>query len=278
MNAKDLMKKRFVSIGKNSTLAEFMGKVYNNYIDTERDAVVMSNGKYYGMTSKRFLTKTKLNPQKMKVEKITERVPVLNGEEDIVEVARLMFASDRQILPVIDRGKVIGIVKGIDVVEQINNIKDLRNLEVGEIATTHPITIEENDRIGKAVEMMREHHISRLPIVDKNNKLLNIVSLRDVIHHYLFQNLSKSERRAKRGKTNAKQFDAKEMDARALPIKNLATPVIITVEEEAKVKKVIGLLRKYNISSIVVTRFREPVGILTIRDLLKLLLREQITY
>lgn len=278
MNAKDLMKKRFVSVSKNSTLAEFMGKVYKNYIDTERDAVVMSNGKYYGMTSKRFLIKSKIDPQTMKVEKITEKVPVLTGNEDIVEIARLMFTSDRQTLPVIKNKKVIGIVKAIDVVEQINNMKDLRRLEVGEIGTSHVITIEENDRIGKAVEIIKENRISRLPVVDTNGKLLNIISLRDIIHHFLFFNLSKSERRGKEPRKSIKTFNPKENNARALPVKNLATPIIISETEETKVGKVIDDLRKFNISSIVVTRFKEPVGIITIRDLLKLLLREQITY
>ena len=278
MNAKDLMQKRYVSVDKKDSIAKFMGHVYKNYKETYREAVVLNKGTYYGMTSKRHLAKTKIDPQTMKVEKITDRVPKLSGNEDIVEVARLMYTSDRQILPVLENGHVIGVVRAIDIVEQITNMKDLRNLEVGEIATSHPITIEENDRIGKAVEMMREHGFSRLPVVDSNGKLLNIISLRDVIHHFLFMNLSKSERGARHRRTNSKQFDPKEFDARALPIKNLATPIVITVVEETKIKKVIERMREFNISSIIVERFKEPIGIITIRDLLRLLLREQITY
>lgn len=278
MNASDLIKKRFISVDRKDTIAKFMGKVYKNYIDTERDAVVLDKGKYCGMTSKRFLIKSKIDPQEMKVEKITEKTPVLSGKEDIIEVARLMFTSDRQILPVIRNKTAIGIVKAIDVIEQIKNMPDLRNLELGEIATTHPITINENERIGKAVEIIRENNISRIPVVDEKGKVINIVSLRDIIHKYLFFMQKKSERRGPQQKTRTRGFNANGFETHALPVKDLATPIIITEKEETKVRKAIDDLRRFNISSIVVTRFNEPVGIVTIRDLLKLLLREQITY
>ena len=272
------MKKRFIAVDKKDTIAKFMGSVYKSYKETYRDAVVLDKGKYYGMTSKRFLMKSKIDPQEMKVEKITENVPVLKGNEDIVNIARLLFTSDRQVLPVVRNKVVVGIVRAIDVVEQIEEMPDLRNLEMGEIATTHPVTMHENDRTGKAVEIMREKGISRIPIVDDKGKILNIISLRDIIHHYLFFMQPKSERRGTYQKLRTREFDSKRFDVHALPVKNLATPVIVTEKEETKVAKVIDDLRKFNISSIVVTRFDEPIGIVTIRDLLKLLLREQITY
>ena len=272
MKTSELMKKEFVSLDKNDTVAEFLGKISG---EKARDAVVLENGKFFGMTSKKLLIRSRFDPHQMKVSKITENSPCLKGDEDIVEIARLMFTADRQILPVVEDGRVIGIVKAIDVIEQIRNMPDLSKIRLGEIATRKLITIGEDEGIGKAVKLMDYNKIGRVPIIDKKGDVTGLISFRDVEHHILA--LHKGDRGSPQ-KSKTAAFGPKDFDVHAMPVSSLSKPRPITEPEEATVAKAIDDLRRLNISSIIVVKKSAPIGIVTVRDFIKLLIREQSNY
>ena len=272
MKTSELMKKEFVVLDKNATIAEFLGKIRE---EKARDAVVLDKEKFFGMTSKRLLIRSRFDPHQMKISKITEHCPCLKGDEDIVEIARLMFTADRQVLPVIKNDKVIGIVKAIDVIEQIKNMPELSKTKIGNIATRKLITINEDEGIGKAVKLMADNKIGRIPIINKKGEVTGLISFRDVEHHILA--LHKTDRGSPlKSKTAA--FGPKDFDVHAMPVSSLSKPRPITEPEEATVAKAIDDLRRQNISSIIVERNKEPVGIVTVRDFIKLLIREQSNY
>lgn len=90
-------------------------------------------------------------------------------------------------LPVIDdENKVIGIVTTTDI--GYNLIRDKYTLEttIGDVMTKDVITIHEDASILEAIKKMdisgkKEEIINQLPVVDKNNKLVGIISDGDII-------------------------------------------------------------------------------------------------
>ncbi len=46
----------------------------------------------------------------------------------------------------------------------------------------HPTTVTPDATLGMAASLMKEHHISGLPVVDEENKLQGIISLGQVVH------------------------------------------------------------------------------------------------
>jgi CBS domain-containing protein len=273
MIAKDIITTDYAKIDKNAAISELIGELIRT---KQKAAVVFDKNKYIGITTKRLLLKTKIDPAKLKVNKVIEKVPTLTGKEDLTEAARLLYTADAPILPIIEKGQVIGIIKSIDV---INNLpQEEKNKKVNQIMTLTPITIKENDRTGKAIEIMRENKVSRIPIVDDKGDLLSITSITDFIekHHIMLQ--GKAEQGVKStGAAGSTGFSGEHKDMHAFPIKNITSPITITGKESDSVSNVINTMNEFNISSLVIVKENKPVGIVTIRDLLKLFIKDRLT-
>jgi len=278
MLTKEVLSKDYISIDKNETVSRLIGCLI---IKNQRAAVVFDNKKYFGITTKRLLLKTKFDPAKLKVAKVTAKAPALTGEEDISEAARLLYTSDSPILPIIAKKGVIGIVRNIDLINQLKNTK-LKNKKIKELMSLKPITVKENDRTGKAIEIMREKKVSRLPIVDNKGELFSITSVTDILQQYHLRQQGKSERGSRDASNNffkqGKGFAGTRTDLHAYPIKNLTSPITITGKESDSVSNVINKMNEFNISSLVIIKDKKPVGIVTVRDLLKLFMKEKITF
>ncbi|MBD3249328.1 CBS domain-containing protein [Candidatus Woesearchaeota archaeon] len=278
MKADELKKEVFVGLDRSASISELIGGLKAMH---DKNAVVFDSGKYIGVTSRRFLLKSKLDPSESKVYKVVKHVPVLKGDEDIKEVARLMFAADVHILPLIKDEKVVGVVDMGDVIRQLKNTED-GNKHVTDIMTPEPIVLYEDDRLGKAVQVMRENGVDRLPIVDDNGKLMSIITFTDLVEKYILKhgNSDSGEREGVSGKSgnSSKAFDGQKTDMIGMPVKAFESQVIVTASKLDVVDTIIDKMDKYDISSVVLVEDDKPIGIVTTRDLLKLFLKDEISY
>lgn len=278
MKSKEVMSRNYVKADMKDSLSKLLGKLK---LKKEKSALIFDGKKYKGIFSKHRMIKSKLDPVKLNAGKMLKHVPSLNGDEDLKETARLLLTANCPMLPVVEKGKVLGVVKAVDVVDNL----DAKNKKkkVMDVATTELIVVHENDRTGKAIELMDEYAIDRLPIVDDKGELLNIVSLTDMMEHYFIMLQSKTETRGRgaltmTGPRTIRAFRSKRPDLRGFPIKNFATPVIITATENETIGNVIREMKKFKIGSMVIVRGKKAVGIITVRDLLKLFLPDMLTF
>lgn len=84
-------------------------------------------------------------------------------------------------LPVVNEGKIVGIVTTYDIWKNEIAPQDYATTEVKEIMTTQIAKIGPNDKIGTAAELFLDKRFHALPIVDDENNLLGIVSSFDVL-------------------------------------------------------------------------------------------------
>ncbi|AAB98926.1 TPA: CBS domain-containing protein [Methanocaldococcus jannaschii] len=118
---------------------------------------------------------------------MTKNVITAKRHEGVVEAFEKMLKYKISSLPVIDdENKVIGIVTTTDI--GYNLIRDKYTLEttIGDVMTKDVITIHEDASILEAIKKMdisgkKEEIINQLPVVDKNNKLVGIISDGDII-------------------------------------------------------------------------------------------------
>ncbi len=279
MKAVELKKEVFVGLDRSASISELIGGLKAMH---DKNAVVFDSGKYIGVTSRKFLLKTKLDPSESKVYKVVKHVPVLLGDEDIKEISRLMFAADVYILPLIKDDKVKGVVDMRDIIRQLKNTED-KNKQVRDIMTPEPIVLHEDDRLGKAVQVMRENGVDRLPIVDDSGKLMSIITFTDLVEKYILRQQGKTEGGEREGvsgksKNDSKAFDGEKTDMIGMPVSAFESSVIVTASKLDVVDTIIDKMSKYDISSIILVENDRPVGIVTARDLLKLFLKDEVTY
>lgn len=278
MIAKDLMSKDFLKIDITATISELLGDLERT---REKAAVIFEGKKYRGITTKRLLLKTKFNPAKWKVGKILDHPPTLTGKEPIEEVARLLYTADAHLLPVIEKDRVIGVVKSIALINQLRKMP-LSKTKLKDIMTSDPTVVHENDRIGKVMEIMFENKVSRIPVVDDKGNLLNLISFTDIIGSYHLRLQGSSEygyaNPVSHSAVEGKSFEAERVDMHAFLAKNLTTPVMIEATENDTVKSAINQMNKFEITSLVIVKDKKPIGIVTFRDMLKLFLKGLVTF
>src|SRR5205814_6415803 len=73
----------------------------------------------------------------------------------------------------------LGILhKNMSIAKQAEQVRKVKRSESGLILD--PVTLLENATIGDALKLMRENKIGGIPIVDKNGKLVGILTNRDL--------------------------------------------------------------------------------------------------
>ncbi len=77
-------------------------------------------------------------------------------------------------------GEVTGIITTWDILEEIGNKQNLKNVKVHDAMETHLVTIHTDDTVEHAAKEMVDHGIWRLP-VEEAGQIVGIVSATDIL-------------------------------------------------------------------------------------------------
>jgi IMP dehydrogenase len=140
------------------------------------------------MTAEREAEEVRLAKQ---AEDLIEReVLTVNAEATVADVERLMRQYGIGGVPVIDDGKIIGIVSRRDIRAILPRRADARATD---FMTKQPITAKEDITMEAALEIMYTSKIERLPIVDDAGILIGIITMRDVLEKRQFPRANRDE-------------------------------------------------------------------------------------
>lgn len=139
-------------------------------------------------------------------------------------------------------------------------------MEVRELMTRNPISIEPEAPLGTAIEVMVAHRIRHLPVVDDGDAVVGIITDRDlrsvVLAPALEPYLSETARRRLRGIATALEN---------LRVKDVMTRNPVTTAPDARVTQAAALMLEARIGSLPVIEDGKLVGIVTDRDAVKAL-------
>lgn len=111
---------------------------------------------------------------------MTENPETVEPSDSATEAAKKMKEADTGALLVTDDDELKGIVTDRDiVVKAVAEGKDPDDVDVDDICSTDPKTIEPDADVRDAVKKMRDADVRRLPVVD-DGKPVGIVSLGDL--------------------------------------------------------------------------------------------------
>ena len=162
-------------------------------------------------------------------------IPLMSSAMDTVTEARLAITMAQC-------GGIGIIHKNMTVERQAAEVRLVKKFEAGVIRD--PITVDPHTSIGEVMHITRSHNISGVPVVEEGNKLVGIVTSRDL------------------------RFEKKPDD----PVKNIMTrkDKLVTVKEGAEEDEIIGLLHKHRIEKVLVVNDAfELRGLITVKDIQK---------
>jgi IMP dehydrogenase len=124
-------------------------------------------------------------------ELIIRDVVTASPDQTVREVDTMMSRRGVSGAPVVnDEGEVLGIISGTDIRPY---------LEVGEsdavseAMTDEVVTAHENVTPREALELMYEHKIERVPIVDEGNRLVGLVTMAGILQRREYDNAARDE-------------------------------------------------------------------------------------
>jgi len=130
-------------------------------------------------------------------------------------------------------------------------------MNVGKRMTKNPVTVTPDVSVPEAQAIMRREKIRRLPVLDKQGKLVGIVTSLDLIHA---------------SPSPATSLDMYELHylLSKLKIEEVMSKNVITVTEDLPIEEAARIMADHNISGLPVMRNNILVGIITESDLFKL--------
>ena len=162
-------------------------------------------------------------------------MPILSSAMDTVTEAQLAIALARE-------GGIGILHKNMSIERQAEQVRKVKRSESGMIVD--PITLEVTATIGDALKLMKENKIGGIPIVDKTNKLVGILTNRDLRF----------------------ETDRKRKVSEVMTKENL-----VIAPEGTDLRKAEKILRQYKIEKLpVVNKQGKLIGLITYRDILQL--------
>ncbi len=120
----------------------------------------------------------------MKVEHLVTRpVVTLTSASTILEAAKHMVEGNVGLLVIFDakdKTKPVGVVSERDIIKSIASGEKLTT-EVDKISTAHVITVRASSDVAEAAKAMNKHRIRHVVVVDDQDKLMGVVSMRDLV-------------------------------------------------------------------------------------------------
>ncbi len=165
---------------------------------------------------------------------INLNVPIVSAAMDTVTEFDLAIAIARQ-------GGIGMIHKNMTIEAQADQVRKVKRSESGMIID--PVTLKEDANLSDALNLMRNFRIGGIPIVDDNNKLIGILTNRDL----------RFENRLDRSVTEV-----------------MTKQNLITAPQGTTLSEATEILQKYKIEKLpVVTKENVLVGLITYKDIMK---------
>ncbi|MDX1746786.1 MAG: CBS domain-containing protein, partial [Halobacteriales archaeon] len=195
-----------------------------------------------------------------KVSALTQSAPQVHRHEDVRDTARMLVEGGTKAAPVFEGDTLWGIVTEDGILKAA--LEGLDTLDVEDIMSEDIVTVVENDDLGRVINLMRQHGISRLPVVNDNGLLTGVVTTYDIIDF-----VTRNERRATLGDRVGE--GQRMLD---LPVYDLMSSPVETVRPDSSVRDAVETMLEMDYAGLIVTPAdddREIVGVLTKTDVLR---------
>ena len=110
---------------------------------------------------------------------MTRNVKVVSPDMTIGEAAREMRAGDFGMMPVGENDRMIGTISDRDIAVRAVAEGKGSDTKVREVMSEGVSWAFEDDSVEQAAKTMSERQVRRLPVVDRNKRLVGIVALGD---------------------------------------------------------------------------------------------------
>ena len=268
------IKSEFLSFDSEQAVSELIGQL-RKY--EERQGLIFKKDKYLGVIEKKGLLRSRLDVSKAKVNNFIHRTPLVNEHADVIETAYALFKADSDFVPVESNKKIVGVLTALDLGKLAAELPETKSFTVAEVKLVKGEKLEKDDPVSKAVDIMHKSRVDQVPVFE-GKKLYGIVSFRDVLQKYLAWSPGReTSTKFDKVRGGSKGAESDKPNLALLPIKSFSTNQnIVTVSKTSKLSEAVSLMVKDNVSSAIVMDGEKFEGLLTLKNILRLVSSLQI--
>ncbi len=206
-------------------------------------------------------------PGNAKVKHCLSHPPKVHIDYSLAKVAGLFIESKIHYLPVFDnQDRFLGIISARHLLHFYRDssyfnlpIKDILKMKNKPV-----VTISEQDTVVSAINTFKQTKVSKLVIINKDFKLKGVLSYYDLISYLI----------TPRDAQHRGEREGNHIGFYHLKIKNFAKTYALTLTPDELATHALKLILEKKIGSvIIVDAERHPVGIITTKDFLRLLMK-----
>jgi CBS domain-containing protein len=120
---------------------------------------------------------------------MTRNVKTVQRDQDLLGLSQMFETDDFNSYPVEDDGQVVGIVTKFDILkcfafkpsQMLPRYHDLMSRQIGDVMTPDFIYVSPDTRLTRVLQIMVEHRIRSIIVLDSAHKLVGIIAREDVI-------------------------------------------------------------------------------------------------
>lgn len=206
-------------------------------------------------------------PANSKVEHCLFHTPGIRLDYPLSKVAQLMIESKIHYLPVFNNKEdFIGIISARRVLESLKGslMFKIKIKEILKNKRRPVVTVYEDDFISNALSLFKVYKLSKLVVINKDMKLKGILSYYDLISFLISP--KEKEHVGDRG-GNKVSFTHKK-------VRNFSRTFVLTLKAEDTMEEALRLIIEKRIGSVVIVdNTRHPIGVITTRDFLELIVK-----
>jgi len=268
MKVKEVMSNDYIKVNGESPLSELLGKLKQV---GRVNALIYEREEFYGILDKRLLLNSK--PQiATKIKNFSMHVPLLSPEDDLTECAHYFIATNSSILPVAEKGKIVGVLP-LDYVISQTRWMNMAKKKVESITHQDIVSVKPNERLGNVLNKLKNSGSDRV-LLEDDFGIVGTVTISDLLD-FLIKPVN-NERRGNIGRMWSAQFDPTEGYAEDIPINFFSRKIdAIKIDPSATCLEAAKKILKNKINSVIVEKNGKAVYLISKLDLLNEMVKKE---
>jgi CBS domain-containing protein len=105
----------------------------------------------------------------------------IEADKPVAYAARMMKDEDVGLAPIVQGDRLVGTLTDRDIVTRVvAEGKDPESISVREVASTDLVTVDPEQDLGDALQLMASNQVRRLPVVEEDGRLVGVIAQADV--------------------------------------------------------------------------------------------------
>ncbi len=105
----------------------------------------------------------------------------IEADRSVAYAAKMLKQEDVGLAPIVENGRLVGMLTDRDIVTRVvAEGKDPDSVSVRDVASSNLVTVDPQQDLDEALNLMARHQVRRLAVVEEGGRLVGVVAQADV--------------------------------------------------------------------------------------------------